>query len=548
MKNQKAMLLGIDGAIPTLIHKFVAEGNMPHLKRCMDTGAYSDMLSVIPVATPINWASITTGALPGTHKVTGFWSHKPGTRIDQYESTNAFCNTYVGAERIWEAAERCGKKCVLLKFPGSWPSSLKRGKQVDGYCIPAHGNSVVDLAPNGCHSNLPLHKAEKITLLPARGWVNVPSEYRLLMEADIRIALKRGFGSIRYNMLVCGVNEYDTVLLCKNKDAAESVATLHKNDWSGWLTENVDAETRATVRFKLSDLAGDGSAVKLYHAQIYPTNGFTQPESLSEELVGHCGPMLEFATPHAWKYGWVDFDTCYEEALYQVEWMRKAAEKLLADPWDLFITQMHWIDHVQHYFLPYVEPVSPLYDPVKATVAWERLRQAYRLADDFIGHLVGLADNDTAVFVLSDHGNVCDEYTLSLLPLFVKEGLIATKKDERGGIAVDWSKTLAYPCKPGNGEVFVNLKGRDEEGCVPESEYESVRERVVKMRSDRGTEREKSVQPRAAQRGRGDVGIVRRGLRRYHCHLYPRDILGGAWRRGMGPGGCRFCARYGRRL
>ena len=83
--------------------------------------------------------------------------------------------------------------------------------------------------------------------------------------------------------------------------------------------------------------------------------------------------------------------------------------------------------------------------------------------------------------MLSDHGNICDEYTISLLPLFVKEGLITTYFDQNGKKQIDWSRTVAYPCKPGNCDVYINLKGRDAEGCVEPEDFEKVRDRVIDL-------------------------------------------------------------------
>lgn len=474
----KAMFIGIDGAIPKMIKKFDAEGIIPNISALMRRGCFSEMLSQIPVATPINWASLSTGAVPGVHNVVGFWSHRKGDRLDRYTSENAFTNTFVNAERLWESVERQGGRSVVLKFPGSWPPSVKTGTQVDGYCIPSYNASVLDLAGNGCYAVQDLHLAKKLELEGTDSWKNVDG-YPRRAAAPIRIPLKKDCGSLDYWLLAVGEKAFEKVLLCREKDAETTFATLSPGEWSQWLSEELAGGMGCSVRFKLVSLSEDGSDLRLYHSQIYPTKGFTYPGSLGAELQQACGPMLEFASAHAWRYGWTDIDTCYEEAAYQVEWMGRAAEKLLAQPWNFFITQFHWVDHIQHYFLPMVDPVSPIYNVEKEAWAWEILKQGYRLADKLVGVLLEQADDDTAVFVLSDHGNICDEYTVSLLPLFVKEGLIATRVDENGQKQVDWSKTVAYPCKPGNCDVYVNLKGRDTEGCVEPEDYENVRTRVI---------------------------------------------------------------------
>ena len=481
--SNKAMFIGIDGAIPKMIKRFDTMGIIPNISALMKKGCFSEMLSQIPVATPINWASLSTGSVPGVHNVTGFWCHHKGDRLDQYTSEEAFTNSFVGAERIWESVERQGGRSVVMKFPGSWPPSVKSGVQVDGYCIPSYNASILDLASNGCYAVQDLYMAKKLVLGSADGWKNIES-YSLCAAASFKLKLKHGCQSLKYHLLVVGKRKFEQILLCHQKDAQTAFAVLSPGQWSQWECEPVAENMTGSVRFKLISLSGDGTDLRLYHSQVYPSRGFTYPDKLGSQLQEICGPMLEFASAHAWKYGWADIDTCYEEADYQVKWLSKASQQLLSQPWNFFITQFHWVDHIQHYFLPMVDPVSPIYQPEKEAWAWKILEQGYHLADKLVGNLIALADEDTSIFVLSDHGNICDEYTVSLLPLFIKEGLIKTQLDENGKHQVDWSKTIAYPCKPGNCDVYINLKGRDAEGCVDPKDYETVRSRVISIMRD----------------------------------------------------------------
>lgn len=483
MADKKVMLIGIDGAIPNFIEKFCEEGSMPNVSKLKEKGSYSKMISQIPVATPINWASITTGAAPGTHEVTGFWSHKWGERIDKFYSKTAFTNSFVKAERIWEAAARSDKRSVLLKFPGSWPSSVTNGVQVDGYCIPSHGTSVLDLCPNQCYSTKPLHKANLIQVKDANNWDNISEDMKLTLETQITITPKGNLDPVNYQLLIYGEHDYNRLMICKTKNTKDAVADLAVGQWSNWIYEEF-GEVEGTIHFKLMELSKDGKDIRLYHSQVYPTSGFSKPEGLSGDLISKVGPFVEFVTPHAWKYGWVDIETCYEEAKYQIDWMIKATKILLKDKWDLFITQMHWVDHIQHYFLPFVDPESILYDEKNAEQNWEIMRKGYQLVDHFVGELVKIGGEDVVYFILSDHGNISDDSTIALLPLFVKEGLISKKKDENGKNVIDWDKTRAYPCLPGNLDVYVNLKGRDENGIVEKEEYEEVRDEIINVLSN----------------------------------------------------------------
>ncbi|MCL5074730.1 MAG: alkaline phosphatase family protein, partial [Chloroflexi bacterium] len=143
-KVKRVILIGLDGLMPEMAEKFVAEGNMPAIKRLMAEGVYSPMYSSPPVDTPTNWTSLGTGAWTGTHGVNSFGIHFPGEPFDQVHrvSENIFpkfpnmaketLNQLSRAEYIWQAAERAGKKCILVNYPGGWPPNIKKGIVVDG--------------------------------------------------------------------------------------------------------------------------------------------------------------------------------------------------------------------------------------------------------------------------------------------------------------------------------------------------------------------------------------------------------------------------------
>ncbi|WP_239714946.1 hypothetical protein [Paenibacillus sp. 19GGS1-52] len=55
-KAKKVMLLGLDGADPSLIRRYIAEGKLPNFKRALDLGVTTNdlgMQSVLPAITPL---------------------------------------------------------------------------------------------------------------------------------------------------------------------------------------------------------------------------------------------------------------------------------------------------------------------------------------------------------------------------------------------------------------------------------------------------------------------------------------------------------------
>ena len=65
---KKVAVIGLDCAMSHLILKHIADGHLPTFKKLIDGGVLAENCLVpYPTVTPPNWASIATGAWPGTH-------------------------------------------------------------------------------------------------------------------------------------------------------------------------------------------------------------------------------------------------------------------------------------------------------------------------------------------------------------------------------------------------------------------------------------------------------------------------------------------------
>jgi predicted AlkP superfamily phosphohydrolase/phosphomutase len=77
-----------------------------------------------------------------------------------------------------------------------------------------------------------------------------------------------------------------------------------------------------------------------------------------------------------------------------------AAEK----PWDLFVTVFRSLDAVQHCFWKHMDPEHPFHDKEAAKRYGSVILQAYQRVDQYLGELLARLDDDTCLFVVSDHG------------------------------------------------------------------------------------------------------------------------------------------------
>jgi predicted AlkP superfamily phosphohydrolase/phosphomutase len=111
--------------------------------------------------------------------------------------------------------------------------------------------------------------------------------------------------------------------------------------------------------------------------------------------------------------------------------------------------------------------------------------EMYISLDEMIGKILGVIDDKTLVFLVSDHGATPTEgrfnddfkpFTVSTI--LEDAGLLVYKRDEKtGGRAIDWSRTKAVPQR--SCYIYVNLKGRDPNGIVDPEEYDEVRDEII---------------------------------------------------------------------
>ena len=520
---KKAIVLGLDGGHPELVQRFIREGKLPNFERMMKEGVFKEALEPFPTITPPNWTTITTGAWPGTHNITDFFlPPEPGEPLDRLGF--AFNTRESKAEYLWQAAERAGKKSILVKWEVSWPPNHS-GIQVEG-CGPGVVN-LHELAPVRLHTLEPMPMTNQVSLEAARGWKGLEPAWEAL-EGKISMFLHGG-GEKVYDMVVIksGRAGYDRVLICKEKDATKPLATMTAGQWSEWIYDefeltpdpeklkkreaerakvkkyamkewhdNQSATTSAArgsglglyefrpvekgvFRFKLINLAGDASELELFSTQVWPEQGWTQPLELGPELMKEVGPFFTNPARDALHYGWIDEATFFELQDYQHQWLGKAAKYLTSTrEWDLLFVETHCTDYLSHFYLNYYQPEcgASLSEQRNATT-W--LTRHYQSIDRMLGELLEIADDETLFVVVSDHsGTGCPYPKHDTRKVLEEAGLLVYKTDpETGARQIDWTKTKAvFSCTI---FCYVNLKGRNPDGIVEPEDYDKVVDEIV---------------------------------------------------------------------
>jgi predicted AlkP superfamily phosphohydrolase/phosphomutase len=494
---KKVVLIGLDAAVPTLVQKYFKMGRLSNMQKLVKDGTWAEGIPVFPTHTASNWNTVSTGAWPKTHGVTDMVVHMPGTHLTEIKS--GFYSDLCKAEQIWTTVEKFGKQCILMKYIGSWPPSIKKGVQVEGFGAPGGpgsrpwGSSPLSLSNSSCYCTVPLENSTLITFSGVRlaDWKNLPHKPSHLppLESQIRIGPENG---LIYNIILLALEsrEYDTVFLAKSKDT-KGACRLKKGEQSDWLIENFEVGgiiKKGSFRMKLIDLGYNSKKFKLFVSQIFPLEGWTHPKKLAKELFDKFGPFLESISHFPYVFGWIDEDTYINDMEYQADWMGKVSKYLMTTKkWQLFMTQWHGIDNTQHAFQRFDKSAL---SANQAKMCDSVVSRSYEIADELV-HDIVQANNkqeaknqETYTFVLSDHGHVMGRRRFFINSYLYQKGLIKLKKDPTTNkISIDWNNTQAF-CQ-GMVHIYVNLKGREPSGIIkPGKDRDDLVRRVIDMLYD----------------------------------------------------------------
>jgi predicted AlkP superfamily phosphohydrolase/phosphomutase len=202
---------------------------------------------------------------------------------------------------------------------------------------------------------------------------------------------------------------------------------------------------------------------------------YTYPAALKDEIAEVVGEYL-FDTK--------DFRTDDKEYLlrqvYEMTDRRFAlAEHLLeSKPWSLFAMVEMGPDRMHHGFWKYMDPEHRKHE--RGNPYESAILDYHRHVDGLVARLLEHADDDTVVFVLSDHGAKRLDGGIRINEWLRREGLLATLSEPNGvsslrDVGVDWSRTTAWGEGGYYARVFLNVAGREPEGTIPPEDYETVR-------------------------------------------------------------------------
>jgi predicted AlkP superfamily phosphohydrolase/phosphomutase len=135
----KVLIIGLDGATPELVDRWVQEDKLPYLKQIMQCGAYGKLRSVYPPISPAAWTTFATGYNPGKHGIYDFRDYD-NTRYSCFADTIVDSKAFAG-KSIWDLVGAAGRKVGVVTVPVTYPAWKVNGFMISGYPTPDTGKS-----------------------------------------------------------------------------------------------------------------------------------------------------------------------------------------------------------------------------------------------------------------------------------------------------------------------------------------------------------------------------------------------------------------------
>ena len=138
-------------------------------------------------------------------------------------------------------------------------------------------------------------------------------------------------------------------------------------------------------------------------------------------------------------------------------------------------------DRLQHLFWRFTEPDHPANRGRTVSRDFTQvIDDCYRRCDTIVGKALEFSDDQTLFLALSDHGFNSFQRGVNVNTWLYENGFLALREGIRPGEAagdllrqVDWSRTRAYAL--GLGGIYINQKGREEQGIVAPEEAEGIK-------------------------------------------------------------------------
>jgi predicted AlkP superfamily phosphohydrolase/phosphomutase len=474
-QGPRVIVLSLGAARADLIEQYMADGLMPNLATLVKEGVKAQYAQSIdpPLSTPAH-ASISSGCFPDKTGVIADKYHSPQDNFTQYVSS--LDEPEMAVEPVWRTAMRHGLRTAAVFWPGTGPDLPEQSAD---YTV-AYGESYATSAQH------------TISFTVASGWETPPPSFSPLQEGLLRItghedALVSAINVLAVDTWDDGLANYDTFYLCRFKEIDKDSAPLVEGQWA---PVTVSPHLRSGAYFKITasnlmSLTNPLSptvpiSLTVFQSQV-SYNRASPVELLQEvsELFGFFPPPPDH---HALQQGWITSEDYLAMAETQSRWMMEVAIHIYTtyQP-DLMFTGQSLLSEIVRQFL-LVDERQPGYSPELAEEYAGYRERGAQIADASLGQLLAARDlKDTTLLVVSDHGLAPVHSVVHLNTILEQAGFLSLQ--ESPGFPVDATSRALVLASGGSAHIYVNLRGRERPGVVPQEEYPALLDELARTLS-----------------------------------------------------------------
>jgi predicted AlkP superfamily phosphohydrolase/phosphomutase len=421
---KKAIFLGFDGLDPRVTERLMAEGRLPHFSKLRQTGGYRRLRTTFPALSPVAWSTFATGVNPAKHNIFDFLNRDLRTYAPELSSakvTRAGVEMRRKSEPFWKILGRNGVSSTVLRVPITFPPEEFNGRLLSAMCTPdLQGTQGTFSQFTEPHGELKGPAGEAIPFAVADGLLSIQGQHLALRPGEytawIRLRFASARGIVRF-LLMADAPEFSLYATPVQIDPENPAMPIsHPPFYAMYLAKLLGT-------FSTLGMAEDTWAL---NEGVINQAAFLQQ---ARDIQGEREAMFFSALQHT-------------------------RRGVLACVFDT-------TDRVQHMCFGQADVIDALYQDM----------------DRILGRTMESVDAGTALFVLSDHGFCAFRRGVNLNAWLRHEGYLtlldgaAESGDYFEGI--DWARTRAYTF--GLSGVYLNLRGREAQGCVEADAAASLR-------------------------------------------------------------------------
>ena len=520
-RARRVIVLGLDGLDPGLVKMAMREGRLPNLQRMKEDGGFRPLATVIPSMSPVAWSSFATGVGAGRHNIFDFLSRDPRTHLPRLSSSRVTPPRFnlrlgrltlpLGKPRVellrrskafWQVLGENGVKASVLRVPITFPPEKVDGRMLSAMCVPdlrgtqgtftefstAESTAAIDgaaagVAPNtddetigGVRRRLrPMGKDSwRGSLVGPDGLDGTPLTLPVAVRLDAGAA-KATF-KIGGSEFTIGREEYSEWIRLKfgrGPAGAGGICKFRVTSWddpfSFYVTPvHIDPQSPA---LPISHPQHFSVALAKLHGS-FATLGLAEDTwALNERVIDEQAFLDQAWQIHAERE---------KQFFHALDRQRDGSITVVFDA----------TDRIQHMFFRYLDPAHPANRGKDIEKHSGAIAELYDRADDLVGRTRAKLNPDDVLLVVSDHGFKTFQRCVNLNTWLRENGYLFLLDDPAGEAApalpadakaepgdIDWSRTRAYV--NGLGGFYLNLRGREHDGCVDPAEADSLKRELI---------------------------------------------------------------------